>query len=142
VDQPEFVEEHLSMVRRYFLKIGFGGLSACSSSAMALVGDDTPEKISKPQKRSKPDKAGARREPYFTPPEDFRDVSRGKPLPHSWPEEKKREVGLTRDTWKLEVISDPDRPATLGKQLTKAEGSAIDRGSMPSCCLLRPLGVA
>jgi len=45
VDQPEFVEEHLSMVRRYFLKIGFGGLSARSSSAMALVGDDTPEKF-------------------------------------------------------------------------------------------------
>src|SRR4051794_7122378 len=46
-------------------------------------------------------------EPFFTPPADFRDVSRGKPLPHALPEEKKREVGLTRDTWKLEVVSDP-----------------------------------
>jgi len=43
----------------------------------------------------------------------FRDVSRGKPLPHSLSEEEKRKVGLTRQTWKLEVISDPDNPATV-----------------------------
>jgi DMSO/TMAO reductase YedYZ molybdopterin-dependent catalytic subunit len=65
-------------------------------------------------------------EPYFTPQEDFRDVSRGKPLPHSLPEDKKTEVGLTRETWKLEVISDPDNPAKLGRQLTKADGTALD----------------
>ena len=65
-------------------------------------------------------------EPYFTPPENFRDVSRGKPMPHSLPEEKKREVGLHRETWKLEVISDPENPATLGKQLTKKDGTALD----------------
>jgi hypothetical protein len=27
-------------------------------------------------------------------------------------------VGLTRDSWRLEVISDPEHPATLGKTLT------------------------
>lgn len=65
-------------------------------------------------------------EPYFTPQAKFQDVSRGKPLPYRLPAEKKREVGLTRETWKLEVISDPDRPATLGKQFTKANGTAFD----------------
>lgn len=65
-------------------------------------------------------------EPYFTPPAEFRDVSRGKPIPHTLPEEKRREVGLTRDTWKLEVISDPENPATLGHQLTKKDGTALD----------------
>jgi DMSO/TMAO reductase YedYZ molybdopterin-dependent catalytic subunit len=65
-------------------------------------------------------------EPYFTPPREFRDVSRGKPVPHTLPEEKKREVGLTRDTWKLEVVSDPEHPAMLGRQLTKSDGTAID----------------
>ena len=39
---------------------------------------------------------------------------------------KKKEVGLTRETWKLEVISDPENPATLGKPLTKKDGTALD----------------
>ena len=65
-------------------------------------------------------------EPFFTAQEDFRDVSRGTPLPHSLPEDKRREVGLTRETWKLEVVSDPDKPAALGKQLTRADGTALD----------------
>jgi DMSO/TMAO reductase YedYZ molybdopterin-dependent catalytic subunit len=65
-------------------------------------------------------------EPYFTPPEQFRDVSRGEPVPHSLPEAKKRAVGLTRETWQLEVIADPDNPATLGKQLTRKAGTALD----------------
>ena len=70
-------------------------------------------------------KALEKLEPYFTPPRDFRDVSRGKPLPHSLSEEKKREVGLLRETWKVEILSDPDHPATLGKQFTSAAGSAL-----------------
>ena len=39
---------------------------------------------------------------------------------------RRREVGLTRETWKLEVISDPENPAKLGKPLTKADGTALD----------------
>ncbi len=123
MDQLEFVDEHFLLARRYFLQLGLCGLAAAPSAMLAYADDD---KVAKPAKRQKPEKAGAKREPYFTPPEDFRDVSRGKPLPHSLAEDKKREVGLTRDTWKLEVISDPDYPATLGKQLTKADSSAFD----------------
>ena len=67
-----------------------------------------------------------RLEPYFTAPAEFGDVSRGKPVPHRLPEEKRKEVGLTRETWKLEVIADPENPATLGKQFTKADDTAID----------------
>src|SRR5205085_4824594 len=64
-------------------------------------------------------------EPYFTPPAEFRDVSRGTPVPSTLPEEKKREVGLTRETWRLEVVSDPDNPATLGRQFTREAGTAL-----------------
>ena len=53
-------------------------------------------------------------------------MSRGKPVPHSLPLEKKKEVGLTRETWKLEIISDPENPATLGKQFTKKDNTALD----------------
>jgi DMSO/TMAO reductase YedYZ molybdopterin-dependent catalytic subunit len=42
------------------------------------------------------------------------------------PEAKKQAVGLTRDTWRLEVISDPEHPATLTRQLTRADGTALD----------------
>ena len=65
-------------------------------------------------------------EPYFTPQEKFRDVSRGKPLPHSLSEDKKRAVGLTRETWNLEVVSDPDNPAKLRNPLAKNAGTALD----------------
>ena len=58
--------------------------------------------------------------------ENFRDVSRGNPLPHSLSDDKKREVGLTRETWRLEVVSDPENPAKLGRQLTKQNNSAFD----------------
>jgi len=65
-------------------------------------------------------------EPYFTAPDKFQDVSRGNPIPHKLPPAKLREVGLHRDTWKLEVVSDPDKPATLGKQFLKKDGTALD----------------
>lgn len=65
-------------------------------------------------------------EPYFNSQADFRDVSRGKPLPHSLPIEKKREVGLTRETWKLEVTTDPANPTKVRRQLTKKAGTALD----------------
>ena len=123
MDQREFVDEHCRLARRYFLQLGLCGLTATPTIIMAHADDD---KASTSTKRQKPIKAGAQRDPYFTPPENFQDVSRGKPLPHSLPDDKKRAVGLTRETWKLEVISDPDHPATLEKQLTQQDGTAFD----------------
>jgi DMSO/TMAO reductase YedYZ molybdopterin-dependent catalytic subunit len=64
-------------------------------------------------------------EPYLFPQERFGDVSRGSPVPHSLSDEQRRAVGLTRETWQLEVISDPENPATLGRQLTRQEGTAL-----------------
>jgi DMSO/TMAO reductase YedYZ molybdopterin-dependent catalytic subunit len=65
-------------------------------------------------------------EPYFTTQEKFRDVSRGQPFPHTLPDETKRRVGLTRDTWKVEVLSDPDHPATLRRPMRAQDGTALD----------------
>ncbi len=127
MDQSKFVEEHCGLVRRYFLQLGLSGLTATPSVMMSFADDGT---ASKQTKRQREDKAGAQPEPYFTHPEDFQDVSRGRPLPHSLPDDKKHDVGLTRETWQLEVISDPDNPATLGKQLTKQDGTAFDFESL------------
>lgn len=121
---PDFLGEHVRLSRRYFLQTGMISLAGASVGTNFLSGAD---QVSSPSNKIvKPEKAGAFREPYLTPAEDFRDVSRGKPVPHSLSEEKQREVGLTRETWKLEVISDPDHPAKLGDELTIAAGNALD----------------
>ncbi|HEV2971034.1 MAG TPA: molybdopterin-dependent oxidoreductase [Pirellulales bacterium] len=112
-----FAAEHEQLTRRFFIRIGAGG--AAVAGLWPAVGRAEPRAPELAQ-------AIAKLEPYFTPPDKFQDVSRGKPLPHLLPDAKKREVGLTRDTWKLEVVSDPENPAKLGKQLTKADGTALD----------------
>ena len=119
--QPQFLAEHLTLSRRFFLQAGLslGAVSALSPLVIA-------EESSPPKPRTKPDKAGAQPEPYFTPVADFRDVSRGKPIPHTLLEENKKEIGLTRETWKLDVLADPDHPPKLGKTFTQASGTAFD----------------
>lgn len=116
-ERERFFAEQGKLTRRYFLRAG----AACvvSASGLLLAGRAEPPA---PELAKVLDKL----EPFFTAQADFRDVSRGKPLPHSLPDEKKRDVGLTRETWKLEVVSDPDNPATLNKSLTRADGTALD----------------
>jgi DMSO/TMAO reductase YedYZ molybdopterin-dependent catalytic subunit len=116
-DPGPFLAQHLKLTRRYFLRAGAACAAAAGGFSLA-AGAEPPA----PELARALEKLGA----YFTPQANFIDVSRGKPLPHSLPEEKKREVGLARETWKLEVISDPENPATLGKQLTKKDGTALD----------------
>jgi hypothetical protein len=107
--------EHQELTRRYFLRLGVVGAATMGfwpwrAARGESGGTAPPEGV----------------EPYFTPQDKFRDVSRGKPLPHSLPDDKKREAGITRETWKLEVISDPDHPASMRNPLTKKDGTALD----------------
>src|SRR5688572_16935844 len=112
-----FLGDHDALSRRYFLSLGAAGVAALG--AMNSV------KAAEPRDARLQD-AIDQLESWLTAPEKFRDVSRGKPIPHMLPEEKKQQVGLTRDTWKLEVISDPDNPARLRKQFTIKDGTALD----------------
>ena len=116
-DANRFLSEHQRLTRRYFLRLG-----AASAAAFAFRPPAGGAEAIAPELAKAIDSL----EPYFTPQEKFRDVSRGKPLPHSLPDEKKRAVGLTRETWKLEVVSDLDNPAKLRNPLTKKDGSALD----------------
>ncbi len=118
-----FLDEHFALTRRFFLKAGAIGLAATSVIAPLRAEESSSPRLAK---ADDPAKAGVSPDPYFTPSSDFRDVSRGKPLPHALPEEKKAAVGLTRETWQLEVLSDPDHPAKLGQQFTKADQTAFD----------------
>lgn len=117
----DFLEEHRELTRRFFLQAGVLGATVAAMSVTVSAAEPVA-----PAKPVKPDKAGAHPEPYFTPSEHFRDVSRGKPVPHSLSEEKKREVGLTRDTWQLEVLADPEHPARLGKPFSRKDGTALN----------------
>jgi DMSO/TMAO reductase YedYZ molybdopterin-dependent catalytic subunit len=117
IDLERFIAEHERLTRRYFLQLGVAGAAVAGMWPARGQSEPTGSELAE---------AIAKLEPYFTPLDQFRDVSRGKPLPHSLHDENNREVGLTRETWKLEVISDPDNPAKLGKELTKAAGTALD----------------
>ncbi|MDV6029222.1 MAG: molybdopterin-dependent oxidoreductase [Phycisphaera sp. RhM] len=52
--------------------------------------------------------------------------TRGNPKPHTLSDQKRSEVGLTRDTWRLDVISDPENPARLRSPLSQDRGTAFD----------------
>jgi DMSO/TMAO reductase YedYZ molybdopterin-dependent catalytic subunit len=68
------------------------------------------------------------REPWLTAPADFRDVSRGRPVPHKLSNEKKSAVGMTRETWQLNVVADQDvePKAIIGNPMTQQDGNAFD----------------
>jgi hypothetical protein len=112
-----FLCEHQRLTRRYFVRLGAAGAAGLSLWPVAFGANPPVPELAK---------ALETLEPYFTPSGKFRDVSRGKPLPHSLSDAKKRDVGLTRETWKLEVISDPDNPAKIRQPLTKKDKTALD----------------
>ena len=114
--KSNFLLEHRELTRRYFLRLGVVGAATMGFWPSRGARAESAGNIAAPEGF----------EPYFTPQDKFRNVSRGKPLPHSLPDDKKREVGLTRETWKLEVVSDPDHPASTRNPLTKKDGTALD----------------
>lgn len=115
-ESSEFWLDHGERSRRFFLRSGIA-ITGAAITASRSTGAELPVELTPVLEKL---------ESYFTPPAQFNDVSRGKPVPHSLPLEKKKEVGLTRENWKLEITADPDAPATLGKQFTKKDNSAID----------------
>jgi len=115
-EAERFLEEHNELSRRFFLRCG-AGLAAGSMVGANVSATEPPAELAP---------VLAKLENYFTTQQKFGDVSRGRPVPHSLPVEKKKEVGLTRETWKLEILSDPENPATLGKQFTKKDNTALD----------------
>jgi len=109
--------ENLHLNRRHFLRAGAAGavalpllqrLASCSekpSPALETLIEDLK---------------------YLTPEGDFGNVERGKPIPSTLPPARLKEVGLTRETWKLEVVSDPASPAKIRQPLSKETGTALD----------------
>ncbi len=111
-------EEHTDVTRRYFLRLGAAGVAGLGLSrlwAQEQGGDADAllaEAISKLE--------------YLTRDENFQNAGRGKPAPHTLPPEKLREVGLSRETWQLEVLPDPQSNAEVEQPLSKGSGTALN----------------
>lgn len=108
--------EHFQVTRRYFLKlggIGVAGWGATRISTRAGRADGVlADLVAKLE--------------YLTRDENFVNYGRGKPPPHELPEAERRRVGLARDTWRLEVIPDPESNARVERPLTTDAGTALD----------------
>ena len=53
-------------------------------------------------------------------------MERGNPLPYTLPLERRLELGLERETWRLEIIADSESDTKLGRTLSRAADTAID----------------
>ena len=111
-----FIREHKDLTRRFFLRLGAVGASSLSALPLFSTDDGQDSAL---------DRKIRDIESWLTLQDHFRDVSRGNPRPHSLDDAKRKEVGLTRDTWSLDVLSDPENKASLGRQLTKKDNTAF-----------------
>ncbi len=117
----QLAAEHVQLTRRYFLQLG------ATTSVAGLWLSQSPRPVRADETSSTaPLDAAIARLGYFTPAEDFGTVERGKPLPYTHPIEKLREVGLTRETWKLEVVADPDSNSKVDNPLSRELQTALD----------------
>lgn len=114
----EFLDDHADLTRRYFLQLGAAGLLTAGMASPAC---------------GQPKNAALRKVlaelEYFTPQMEFISVERGNPLPYKLPSPKLKAAGLTRASWRLEVVPDLTTPGPkpkLGKPLSKKDGTALD----------------
>ncbi|NND96992.1 MAG: molybdopterin-dependent oxidoreductase [Pirellulaceae bacterium] len=121
----DFLAIHRLVTRRYFIGLGAAGIAAMQSHRLLAA---NPDDNAGSNARDDATLAQAidSLESWLTDQDDFQDVSRGNPKPHQLPESKKREVGLTRETWRLEVVSDEKHPSRLRTPLTKSDNTALD----------------
>lgn len=112
----ESAAEHLQITRRYFLRLAAAGVAgAAGLSASPVFANE-----------KKAAKRFASEISYLTPSDKFHNVERHKPLPYKLPLEKRLELGLERETWKLEIIPDPESNSRLRNPMTKEKGTALD----------------
>src|SRR5437762_11460701 len=114
-DSSAFHREHYRLTRRWFLGLSAGAIAA--GPALLRGAELSPE-------CSKACAEALARLEYLTAPAKFGDVSRGNPIPHRLPEAKRKEVGLTPETWKLEVLPDPATDAVVENPLSKEKNTA------------------
>jgi DMSO/TMAO reductase YedYZ molybdopterin-dependent catalytic subunit len=63
---------------------------------------------------------------FLTPQDEFGVVERGNPLPYTLSPARRRAAGLQRESWRLEVVADPESNARIGLPLSEKLGTALD----------------
>ena len=112
----QLVDEHRDLTRRYFLGLGAAGLAGLGAAPLLAHGSETDRLLAE---------AIAQLE-YLTPEAKFAGGGRGNPPPYELTAEQRREAGLDRDTWQLEVIADPTSDVQIENPLSKELGTALD----------------
>ncbi len=115
-DPKQIADQHAVVTRRYFLQAGAAGVVGLSAASLWASEGETASVLADEIAKLE----------YLTPEDSFKFYGRGKPRPHTLPPEKLREVGLARDTWKLEVVADPDSDSKVENPLSKEHGNALD----------------
>jgi DMSO/TMAO reductase YedYZ molybdopterin-dependent catalytic subunit len=116
----DFAARHASLTRRYFVQLGTAGLAALGAPKL-WAKEVSAEVLSNPVLA-----AAVSQLEYLTPAADFKVQRRGKPTLTELPPETLPGIGLTRETWSLEVLGDPESDSELQSPLTKAGGNALD----------------
>lgn len=130
------MDRSASLSRRDFVRQS--ALLAALAGPSALEAAQAPSAGPKPAGPAPPGApAVPAPQPFLTPAAEFRDVSRGDPVPHTLKGEALTEARLTDETWRLEITADPfielphtGVPATLEKPRTLAAGDALDLAAL------------
>jgi DMSO/TMAO reductase YedYZ molybdopterin-dependent catalytic subunit len=110
------LEEHRNVTRRYFLKLGAAGVAGLGCAPLWAHDAESDRLLAE---------AIARLE-YLTPEAKFAGGGRGNPPPYKLTPQQRREAGLDRDTWQLEVIADPSSDVQIEQPLSIELGTALD----------------
>ncbi|MBI3878935.1 MAG: molybdopterin-dependent oxidoreductase [Verrucomicrobia bacterium] len=114
------------MPRREFLRTSALAAATVLAAADSRAAEKKTAETKPAPKKKKELKVPEATTPFLTPSADFYNVERGNPLPYTLPIEKRREVGLERETWQLEIIADPDSNSKIERPKLKADGTALN----------------
>lgn len=114
-----FFAEHRELSRRYFLQTSAAGLVAAGGKTLSAA--DNPEQAAQAELQKLVGQLQ-----YLTKSQEFRSVERGNPLPYTLKPEQLQATGMTRESWTLDVVADPESNSQLQSPLSRAAGTALD----------------
>lgn len=114
------LEEPGAITRRHFLQLGSAAVGALSVASQAAA-----EAVETPELRD----AIAKLE-YLTPLNRAVILDKGKAGVAKLPIEELQKIGLTPESWTLEVVPDPGSSSVIEQPISRALGNALDWGGL------------
>ena len=107
--------EHVELTRRFFVGLGSAAAGAWAASPQAK-GAAADQRL----------REAASNLVYLTLPEKAHILDKGRAGVTKLPEEELRKIGLTPETWQLEVLPDQSGGSATEQSFTRAQGNALD----------------